>query len=86
MILGGPSAFGVCIFIYALVFPYIFLLNSEEITLFYDSVDWGGPSAFGVCIFIYALVFPYIFLLNSEEITLFYDSVDWGGPSVFESQ
>ena len=43
---GGPSAFGVCIFIYALVFPYIFLLNSEEITLFYDSVDWGGPSAF----------------------------------------
>ena len=38
---GGPSAFGVCIFIYALVFPYIFLLNSEEITLFYDSVDWG---------------------------------------------
>ena len=24
--MGGPSAFGVCIFIYALVFPYIFLL------------------------------------------------------------
>ena len=39
---GGPSAFGVCIFIYALVFPYIFLLNSEEINLFYDSVDQGG--------------------------------------------
>ena len=38
---GGPSAFGICIIIYALVFPYIFLLNSEEITLFYDSVDWG---------------------------------------------
>ena len=43
---GGPSAFGVCTLIYALVFPYIFLLNSEEITLFYDSVDQGGPSAF----------------------------------------
>ena len=38
---GGPSAFGVYIFIYALVFPYIFLLNSEENAVFYDSVDWG---------------------------------------------
>ena len=75
---GGPSAIGVSIFIYALVFPYIFLLNSEEITLFSGSVEWGGPFAFGVCIFIYALVFPYIFLLNSEEITLFSGSVDWG--------
>ena len=55
-------------------------LNSEEITLCYDSVDWGGPSALGVCIFIYALVFPYIFLLNSEEINLCYDSV--GGGSI----
>ena len=44
--MGGPSAFGVCIFIYALVFPDIFLLKSEDITLFYDSVDQGGPSAF----------------------------------------
>ena len=43
---GCPSAFGVCTIIYALVFPYIFLLNSEEITLSYDSVDWGSLSAF----------------------------------------
>ena len=26
----GPSAFGVCIFIYALVFPYIFLISACE--------------------------------------------------------
>ena len=68
---GGPSACGVCIFIYALVFPYIFLylplsLN-DNIEQWRDhSVLWqccqGGPSACGVCIFIYALVFPYIFL------------------------
>ena len=50
---GGPSAFGVCIFIYALVFPYIFLLNSEEINLFYDSVDQGGGSICLWCLYLY---------------------------------
>ena len=49
---GGPSAFGVCIFIYALVFPDIFLLNSEEINLFYDSVDCRG-SICRWCLYLY---------------------------------
>ena len=48
---GGPSAFGVFTFIYALVFPYIFLLNSEEITLCYDSVDQGDLSAFHISMY-----------------------------------
>ena len=68
---GGPYVFGVCIFIYALVFPYIFLLNSEEINLCYDSVGGGGS----ICLWV--SMTP----LNSEEITLCYDSVDQGGPS-----
>ena len=70
---GGPSTFGVCIFISALVFPYIFLLNSEEITLFYDSVDWGGS----ICLWV--TMTP----MNSEEIILCSSSVDGGGPSAF---
>ena len=60
---GGPSAFGVCIFIYALVFPYIFLLNSEEITLCSGSDDRGVHLPLVSTCFLYALVFPYIFLL-----------------------
>ena len=73
--MGGPSAFGIYMFIYALVFPYIFLLvdcfewalidNIEQWRV--HSVLWqfwmGGPSAFGIYMFIYALVFLYIFLL-----------------------
>ena len=72
---GGQSAFGIYMFIYALVFPYIFLLfdcfkwaligDIEQQRV--DSVLWqfqmGGPSAFGIYMFLYALVFPYIFLL-----------------------
>ena len=54
-------------------------LNSEEITLCSDSVDWGVHLPLVSICFLYALVFPYIFSLNSEEITLCYDSVDWGG-------
>ena len=68
---GHPYACGVCIFIYALVFPYIFLYLPLSLN---DNIEkwrdhsvlwqcWGeGPYAWGVCIFIYALVFPYIFL------------------------
>ena len=53
-------------------------LNSEEITLCSDSVDWGVHLPLVSICFLYALVFPDIFSLNSEEITLCYDSVDWG--------
>ena len=63
---GGPSAFGVCIFIYALVFLIFFLLNSEEITLCYDSV--GGGSICLWCLYLYICT----------GITLCYDSVAWG--------
>ena len=72
---GGPSAFGISMFIYSPVFSYIFFykltvsnglslttLNSAEITLCSASFEWGGPSAFGISMFIYALVFSYIFL------------------------
>ena len=70
-------------FLYALVFPYIFSLNSEEITLCYDSVDWGVHLPFLSMCFLYALVFPYIFSLNSEAITLCSDSVAGGSISLW---
>ena len=61
----------------ALVFPYIFLLNSGEITLVYDHVNWGegGPSAF-----------ESQWHQWTVEITLCSGSVEQGGPSAFESQ
>ena len=58
---GGPSAFGVCIFIYALVFPYIFLLNSEEITLCSDNVMGVHLPLVSVSLYMhwYFLIFSY---------------------------
>ena len=62
----GPSAFGIHMFIYALLFSYkltvsnglsLTTFNSAEITLCSGSFKWGGPSAFGIHLFIYALVF-----------------------------
>ena len=62
-------------FIYALVFPYIFLLvncfkwapiddiEQQRVHSVFWQFQMGGPSAFGIYMFIYALVFPYIFLL-----------------------
>ena len=41
VLMGGLSAFGVCIFIYALVFPYIFLLvDCSEWALIYVIEQW----------------------------------------------
>ena len=84
--MGGPSVFGIYMFIYALVFPYIFLLvdcfkwaliddiEQQRVHLCSGSFEWGGPSVFGIYMFIYALVFPYIFLLvDCFECTLIDD-------------
>ena len=65
-------------FLYAVVFPDIFSLNSEEITLCYDSVDWGGPSAFGSYMFSLCTGISWYFLIEQWRDHSCYDSVDWG--------
>ena len=70
------SLVSIC-FLYALVFPYIFLykltvsnglslatLNSKEFTQWSGSFKQGGPSAFGIYMPVYALVFSYIFPIS----------------------
>ena len=77
-------------------------LNSEEITLSSDSVEWGY-----ICLWVsmttmnseeitlssdsvewggYICLWVSMTTLNSEEINLSSDSVDWGGISAFECQ
>ena len=77
-----PSAFGVCIFIYALVFPYIFFLNSEEITLCSGSVDGGSICLW--CLYLYICTGISLYFLIEQWRD---HSVLWqwwqGGPSAF---
>ena len=83
VVTGGPSTFDVCIFIYALVFPYIFFYLPVSLI---DNIEWwrdhsvlwqwwlGGPSAFESQWQHWTVVKRSLCALTV---------VNWGGPSAF---